>query len=370
MTSDEVEQKASALGFALKRGLLTNAGYSLTHDTTGEKPLGGNFAAGSKQIGGFLESRLSEMAEALGFRVNKVKVVHQLHDMSAGEARSAQLATAAVYQLEKREVVRDKGRREDGLNEREDRAKRGGQDVVWTVVLADATFQEVALFLTNYAADIGADDGVETDVNRRLKKVAPPTESEMREKTAGHASEPELHNMIADVSRDYERKERSSLEEQRRRRHHAESGHTYELYLLSPEQIGDFVQAANAKRQRGEALYQNLKAAPKDARREAEAMFQKPDSDPAPKASTNYRVESKRKPRVFKEEDGSELGILKHKIVELWKQRPITAARNERLGHAFVRANDLLPRGQFDPFVEALGISRRSARGLMAQARA
>jgi hypothetical protein len=117
---DEIERKAAVVGFTLKRGSRTGAGYVLIHDGTDEKPLGDNFTASLKRIDKYLEDRLREMAGGFDLRLTKAKHAQQLHDLSSGEARASQQHQAtAGYMIEAKEVVIDKGLRGDDRKERE-----------------------------------------------------------------------------------------------------------------------------------------------------------------------------------------------------------------------------------------------------------
>jgi hypothetical protein len=190
---ESVEEKSQALRFTVQRGTARGSGYVLK-DSGGLIVMGEGFTASLKQIDKHLDDYVVQKAKALGLRLTTQKVAPSLHELSSGEARAAQTRTVG-YKLEHKEVLKDKGRREETRKEKEDRAIAGGQKIEWITVLGydySATLSEIITYLTDHANDVGLDDDdVEIDVNKK-PKVAPPSLQKMGAALKGHDNAAEI----------------------------------------------------------------------------------------------------------------------------------------------------------------------------------
>lgn len=190
--TEEVTAKAAALGFTFERGTHRGAGYRLTNKD-GEAVFGDGYTAGLKEVNKFLDQHIKQKAEAVGVQFTTQKRVESLHELSSGETRAATVSTIG-YKLEKRDVILDKGRREDDRKTREDRLRSGGKNVEWVTVLGidyTATLAEVIAYLDERADDIGIDaDDIEIDDKK--PKVAAPSLQKMAASIRGHDGATEI----------------------------------------------------------------------------------------------------------------------------------------------------------------------------------
>jgi hypothetical protein len=146
---ENAEQKADALGFAVERKAGRGGGY-LLKNRDGEIVLGEGYTAGLKEINRFVDIHIKQKAAAVGVRLTTKKIIDSFNELSSGEARAVQREATTGYKLERKEVVQDKGRAGEDREEREKRARRGGEDIVWVTVLGpdhSATLSEVILYL-------------------------------------------------------------------------------------------------------------------------------------------------------------------------------------------------------------------------------
>ena len=162
MNEQQVESKATSLGFTIERGTGCSAAYYQLKDFSDQIVLGEGFTASLKKIDSFLDGHIKKKAEALGLRLSAKKVAGSSFDeLSSGEARAVQREATTGYKIDKREVIVDRGVAGENREQRQERAVRGGQSVEWITVLGPdhtATLAEVLEFLNNYAADVGLDD--------------------------------------------------------------------------------------------------------------------------------------------------------------------------------------------------------------------
>jgi hypothetical protein len=279
---DDCELKAAALNLTLKRGPLTNAGYEV-RDAAGAVAYGEGFTGGLKHIDKFLVDYLAERAEAVELKLTRVKPGLNLAGMSAAELRNAQQAATPLYVLERRDVVTDTGRAEESQADRDDRFKRQCKDVVMVTEFGPATFQEVARYIDDYAADTGADDDVEVDRNSHLKKVKAPTKEALREAAAG--SDAETIKLTRDADRDYgERKGPLTPEQRRAIRAYDGVYRTRDLQVMSWDHMERRAQMWEEYHENQERKFQALEAenAKAEASRKIERMFPSPKPTVAP----------------------------------------------------------------------------------------
>src|SRR5271154_632118 len=130
MNQHAVEEKANALSFDVERGLGRFAGYELK-DGNGDVVLGSGHTASLKQIDAFLDNHIEAKASALGLRLTAKKNVKSFDEYSPGEARAVQRQATTGYKIDAREVVIDKGRAGEDRDQREERAKRGDENIIW-----------------------------------------------------------------------------------------------------------------------------------------------------------------------------------------------------------------------------------------------
>jgi hypothetical protein len=94
--------------------------------------------------------------------------------------------------------VIEKGRAGEDRDQREKRALRGGEDIVWVTVLGPdytATLVEVIEYLNEYAADVGIDDSdIEVD-DKKKPKVASPSMAKMAASLNDHENAAEIRDI-------------------------------------------------------------------------------------------------------------------------------------------------------------------------------
>jgi hypothetical protein len=156
MDEQQIESKATSLGFTIERG--SGSSHYQLKDPNGQIVLLGSL----KKIDAALDGHLRKKAEALGLRLSAKKVSGTSFDeLSSGEARAVQREATTGYKIDKRVVIIDRGQAGEDRKQREDLAQRGGQNIEWVTVLGPdhtATLAEVIDYLNEYAADVGLDD--------------------------------------------------------------------------------------------------------------------------------------------------------------------------------------------------------------------
>ena len=71
---DDVERKAAALGFSLRKGTRAGAGYTVKHDATGETPFGDDFRAALNDVDRFSdEAKAAKTAEKINSFLLRVR---------------------------------------------------------------------------------------------------------------------------------------------------------------------------------------------------------------------------------------------------------------------------------------------------------